>query len=588
MPKVCSTGPTSARQSSSIPSTVCGIAMTDTSPQTSTPETDAHGSAIGETRPVPFATRPVLQGSLGMVAAGHYLAAAIGLNQLEKGGNAVDAGVAAGFALALLKPQSVGIGGEVPILIHLAQQGRSVAVNGQGWAPLAATMDWFRSRGIRLIPSDGFLPATVPAQFASWCTALLNFGTASLSEVLGPAVELAESGYPVYAALRNAIARVAERYQREWPTSAAVYLPNGRLPDEGELIRNPDWARTLKGAIDASLRAAQFGRQASIQAAIDYFYSGPVAKQAVDFSSRNAFRDDTGEAHTGLLSEQDFAEFGRNGTLLEEPVRARYRGIEVLKCGTWSQGPVLLQHLKLLEGYDLRALGHNTADYLHIYLECAKLAFADRERYYGDPEFVSVPIGLLLSDDYAAERREMIDERHASLEQRPGSVASAAATSAGRWPVVTGDTTHVDVVDRWGNLFAATPSGGWIGSSPVIEGLGFPLGTRGGDQQDHWSLQFFLNVVDFGMDLQEALDAPTVHTTHFPGSFYPHAANPGGVRAESRISSEVLDELTARGHKVTLDAPWSHGQVTAVARETNGVLSGAASPRGRVAYVMGR
>ena len=605
-------------------------AMTDTAPHTFGTETDAHGSAVGETRPIAFATRPVLQGRLGMVAAGHYLAAAIGLSILERGGNAVDAGVAAGFALALLKPQSVGIGGEVPILIHLAQQGRSVAVNGQGWAPRAATIDWFRARGIRLIPSDGFLPATVPAQFASWCTALLNFGTMSLADVLGPAVELAENGYPVYPALRSAIARVAERYQREWPTSAAIYLPNGRLPEEGELLRNPDWARTLKGAIDASLRETKFGRQAAIKAAIDHFYVGPVAKQAVEFSTRNAFRDDSGEAHSGLLSEQDFAEFGRNGTLLEEPVRASYRGIDVLKCGTWSQGPVLLQQLKLLEGYELRALGHNTADYLHIYLECAKLAFADRERYYGDPEFVSVPLGLLLSDDYAAERRELIDERRASLEQRPGSVASAQPSVAGRWPVVTGDTTHVDVVDRWGNLFAATPSGGWIGSSPVVEGLGFPLGTRGqmfylderhanslipgkrprttltpslalrdgqpwlafgtpgGDQQDQWSLQFFLNVVDFGMDYQEALDAPTVQTTHFPGSFYPHASDPGGVRAESRIPNAVLDELRSRGHKVAVDGPWSHGQVSVVAREQNGVLSGAASPRGRVAYVMGR
>src|SRR5436305_10090718 len=257
--------------------------MTDSARRAFGADHDAHGTSVGETRPIPFATRPVLQGTLGMVAAGHYLAAAIGLSMLEKGGNAVDAGVAAGFALALLKPQSVGIGGEAPILIHLAEQHRSVAINGQGWAPRAATIDWFRTRGIRLIPSDGFLPATVPAQFAAWCTALLNFGTASLADVLGPSVELAEHGFPVYAALRNAVARVAERYQREWPTSAAIYLPDGRLPDEGALIRNPDWARTLKGAIDASLGAQQFGRQASIQAAIDYFYAGPVAKQAVEF-----------------------------------------------------------------------------------------------------------------------------------------------------------------------------------------------------------------------------------------------------------------------------------------------------------------
>src|ERR1700716_139952 len=216
--------------------------MTDTAPKKFTPETDAHGSAIGETRPVPFATRPVLQGSLGMVAAGHYLAAAIGLNQLEKGGNAVDAGVAAGFALALLKPQSVGIGGEAPILIHLAQEGRNIAINGQGWAPRAATIDWFRAHGISLIPSDGFLPATVPAQFASWCTALQHFGTATLADVLGPTVEMAEAGFPVYAAMRNAIAKTAPRYMSEWPTSAAVCLPDGQVPEEGELFRNPEWA----------------------------------------------------------------------------------------------------------------------------------------------------------------------------------------------------------------------------------------------------------------------------------------------------------------------------------------------------------
>src|SRR5438105_14321541 len=604
--------------------------MTDSARRAFGADVDAHGTSVGETRPIPFATRPVLQGTLGMVAAGHYLAAAIGLSLLEKGGNAVDAGVAAGFAVALLKPQSVGIGGEAPILIHLADQHRTVAINGQGWAPRAATIDWFRSRGISLIPSDGFLPATVPAQFASWCTALQHFGTASLADVLGPTVEMAEAGFPVYAAMRNAISKGAARYTSEWPTSAEVYLPGGRVPDEGELIRNPRWASTFKGAIDASLRETGRGREASIQAAIDYFYAGPVAQQAVEFSSRNAFIDDSGDAHTGLLSLEDFADFGRQGTQIEDPAHVSYRGVEVLKCGPWSQGPVFLQQLKLLEGFDLQGLGHNTADYLHVYLECAKLAFADRERYYGDPEFVSVPLARLLSDDYAAERRELIDERRASLEQRPGSVASAQPSVAGRWPVVTGDTTHIDVVDRWGNLFAATPSGGWIGSSPVIEGLGFPLGTRGqmfylderhanslvpgkrprttltpslalrdgqpwlafgtpgGDQQDQWSLQFFLNVVEFGMDLQEALDAPTVQSTHFPGSFYPHQAVPGGVRIESRIPADVRDELASRGHKVSLDGPWSHGQVSVVARESNGGLSGAASPPGRVPYVMGR
>src|SRR5215471_9987382 len=215
--------------------------MTDVRPATYPPDTDAHGAAIGETRPVPFATRPVLQGTLGMVAAGHYLASAVGLRMLEKGGNAVDAGVAAGFAVALLKPQSVGIGGEVPILIHLADQHRSVAINGQGWAPRAATIDWFRAHNVSLIPSDGFLPATVPAQFASWCTAFREFGTLSLSDVLGPAVDLAEGGFPMYAALRNAVIKVRQRFSEEWPTSGAIYLRDGEPLAEGELVPNPDW-----------------------------------------------------------------------------------------------------------------------------------------------------------------------------------------------------------------------------------------------------------------------------------------------------------------------------------------------------------
>src|ERR671938_227732 len=238
----------------------------------------------------------------------------------------------------------------------------------------------------------------------------------------------------MYAALHNAIVKVAERYSAEWPTSAAIYLQDGRPAPEGALIRNPDWARTLKGAIDASLRAAGGGRQAAIQAAVDYFYTGPVAQAAVEFSSRNAFRDDSGDAHTGLLALEDFAEFGARGTRVEEPVRATYRGIEALKCGPWSQGPVFLQQLKLLEGFDLKSLGHNTAEYLHVYLECAKLAYADREAYYGDPAFVDVPLGVLLWDDYAAGRRKLIAGRHAGREQRRGAGAVTAAPAAGRWP----------------------------------------------------------------------------------------------------------------------------------------------------------
>ncbi len=616
--------------------------MTDGSLSLPRTDIDSHGAAVAEVGVGVggkvggrFATRPVLEGTLGMVATGHYVASAIGLGVLERGGNAVDAGVAAGLALAVLKPQSNGIGGEAPILVHLAKEGRSVAVNGQGWAPRRATIDWFKEHRVDVIPGDGLLPAMVPGAFASWCTALMRFGTLGLRDVLEPAIGLAESGFPLYTTLRGALSRSAARFLAEWPTSVAVFLPDGRLPDEGTLFRNPAWARTMRAVLDASLREEGRGREAAIRAAIDYFYKGPVAQTAVGFVERHAFVDASGEAHHGLLGVEDWADYAESGTRVEEPVRVVYRGVEVLKCGPWSQGPVLLQHLKLLEGYDLETLGHNSAEYLHVYLETAKLAFADRERYYGDPAFVNVPLARLLSDEYAAERRKLVDPRRASLELRPGD-ALPVPTGGGvaprtPWEVYTGDTTHLDVVDRWGNLFAATPSGGWFPSSPVVEGLGFPLGTRGqmfylderhpnalaprkrprttlspslalhggkpwlafgtpgGDQQDQWTLQFLLNIVDFGMDLQEALDAPTAHSSHFPGSFYPHAANPGRCCIEARVPAEVRQALADLGHEVQDDDEWAHGQVTAVAYDlTTGIVRGAASPRGRVAYAMGR
>jgi gamma-glutamyltranspeptidase / glutathione hydrolase len=596
---------------------------------------------------VVWATRPVLQGRLGMVAAGHYLPAAIGLQVLERGGNAVDAGVAAGFALALVKPQENGLGGEAPILVHLAAEqhavrltdgrtvGRTVAINGQGWAPGRATIDWFRREGISAIPPNGFLPATVPGAFGSWCAALLHFGTASLADVLGPAIDLAEGGFPVDPTLRERIAGLAARFRQEWPTSAAVYLPSGSPPPEGTLLRNPDWARTMKWALDASLREAGRGRQAAIQAAVDYFYRGPVAEQAVAFSETHAVQDASGRPHRGLFTLQDWEDYGARGTRLEAPLRATYRGVEVCKCGPWSQGPVFLQQLKLLEGFDLAALGHNSPAYLHLYLEAAKLAFADRERYYGDPAFVDVPLADLLSEAYAAQRRRLIDPRRASHDLRPGDPASPPAPSGADGAAAgsehIGDTTHVDAVDRWGNLLSATPSGGWIPSSPVVAGLGFPLGTRGqifsldersanalapgkrprttltpslalrdgrpwlafgtpgGDMQDQWSLQVFLNLVDFGMDLQAAVDAPSVHTTHFPSSFYPRPAYPGRVHLEGRIAPEVRAALAALGHGVRVDGDWSHGQPTVVAFDpATGIVAGAATARSLLPYVMGR
>ena len=568
-------------------------------------------------------------GRHGVVSAGHYLAAAAGSRMLEQGGNAIDAGVAAGFALNVLEPQSNGIGGEVPILIYCARQRRSYAINGQGYAPKAATIAWFRSQGIEIIPGDGFLPATVPGAFGSWTTALEQFGRLRLKDVLEPTIELTEEGFAVYPELHGSLARLKEKFESEWPSSARAYLPNGRAPEVGEFLANPDWAETFKATVDAEIRNSHLGRKAGIAAARDYFYKGPIAEKIVAFQRDTKIRDASGQCNAGLLAEADFHEYS---TKVESPVSFNYRGYDVHKCNTWCQGPVFLQQLALLEGFDLSAFEHNSADYVHTVVEASKLAFADREQYYGDPDFVEVPLERLLSKEYAAGCRDLIDARRASLELRPGDAPASTPRHAEADPnVYTGDTTHVDAVDHEGNLFAATPSGGWIPSSPVIEGLGFPLGTRGqmfyldpshanalaprkrprttltpslatkdgepymafgtpgGDCQDQWTLQFFLNVIDFGMNLQEAIDAPSFHTHHFPNSFYPHNANPGSLTLEARIPESVRDALSERGHEVTVSGAWSHGKVLAITFDVkSGLISAGASPRRQIAYAMGR
>ena len=576
-----------------------------------------------------FTTRPVFMGRHGVVTAGHYLAAAAGFRMFEKGGNAIDAGVAAGLALNVLEPQSNGIGGEVPILIYCARQKRVYAINGQGYAPKAATIAWFRSRGIEIIPGDGFLPATVPGAFGAWTTALQQFGRLQLKEVLEPTIELTEEGFPVYPGLHRSIVGLQEKFENEWPTSARIYLPNGRPPEVGEILVNTDWAETFKATVDAEIRNSHFGREAAIAAARDEFYKGPIAEKIVAYQRDTKVRDASGQRNAGLLTEADFHDYR---TKVEAAVTFNYRGYDVHKCNTWCQGPVFLQQLALLEGYDLAALGHNSADYIHTVVEASKLAFADREQYYGDPDFVDVPLDRLLSKEYAAERRALIDAQSASLELRPGGAAASALTHEEADPkVYTGDTTHADAVDHEGNLFAATPSGGWIPSSPVIEGLGFPLGTRGqmfyldaehanalaprkrprttltpslatkdgepfmafgtpgGDSQDQWTLQFFLNAIDFGMNLQEAIDAPNFHTNHFPNSFYPHNAKPGSLTLEARISENVGEALAERGHKVALGGEWSHGKVLAITFDPqSGLIAAGASPRGQIGYAMGR
>ena len=588
-----------------------------------------------------FATRPTVRGYGGAVSAGHYLAAEAGARMLAGGGNAADAACAMGFALQALEPHMNGFAGEAPILYYDASADRVHAVSGQGAAPAAATIARFRSLGLGLVPGDGLLAAAAPAALGAWCALLERFGTRTLAEAIAPARALAERGFPVYPSLRAALELAAPRIAAEWPSTAALYLPPKPV---GARQRNPALAALL-GALAAAERAARGGREAGVRAARAAFYRGPPAERIEAFL-RVPVRDASGEAHAGLLTAADLA---AHETGVEAPVEAAWRGARVWKCPPWSQGPVMLQQLRLLGGFDLAAMGHNGADALHVWIECAKLAFADREACYGDPAFAAVPLGELLSEGYAARRRALVDPARASPGLRPGlgrlpegwpliaadegapdggpppAEPEAAAAARGR-----GDTTHCDAVDARGNLASCTPSGGWLQSSPVVPELGFPVGTRlqmavldpahpnalapgkrprttltpsiaeladgrrvafgtpGGDQQDQWSLQFLLNLAEFGFaDLQAAIDAPTVHSEHWPSSFWPREARPGLVDAEDRIGAAALAELERRGHRVRRSGPWTHGRVMAASwRPGDGLCEAAASPRGMTAYAI--
>ncbi len=611
--------------------------MPDTPPRTDAgtgPVRDATASpAYTDWQFATSATRPVIRGRSLVVACGHYLAAAAGMRMHALGGNAFDAGVAMVFAQSVLEFQSFGFGGEVPILVYDGRERRVVAVNGNTRAPSRATIEWFRSQGITLIPGDGFLAAGVCAVPDALITVLDRYGRLSLEQVLAPAIELAAGGFPIYEGMLRSVTEHEPRL-REWPSSAAVFFPGGAAPRLGDTWRNPDLARTFERLVEAERGARSRGRSEALAAARDYFYRGPIAREIVAFQRDTKIRDANGVVSNGLLTEDDFAQYRAS---FEAPVSATYRGYEVHKCGPWSQGPVFLQQLGLLEGIDLRALGHNSADYIHTVIEATKLAMADRERYYGDPEYVDVPLRGLLSKAYAASRRGLIDPRAASAELRPGdpypfegrtAPASPVAADGRAW---SGGTTGTRAVDADGNMFSATPSGGWFRSSPVIPGLGFSLGTRiqmfwlhdpahpsalaprkrprttltpslvtregephlvfgtpGGDQQDQWTLQFFLNMVDFGMDVQDAIDAPSFHSAHMSSSFYPRQAKPRELVVERRVPEAVLDDLRARGHEIRLAGDWSLNYTTAVRYDpARRLIEGGASSRGERNYAIG-
>ncbi len=593
-----------------------------------------------------FTTRPTLRGTFGMVSSTHWLASQSAMGVLERGGNAFDAAVTAGFVLHVVEPHLNGPAGEVPAILATAADPAPRVLCGQGPAPAAATVAHFRSLGLDLVPGAGPLAAVVPGAVDAWLLLLRDHGTRTLAEVLEPAIGYAAAGHPLVGAAGQTVARVRSLFTDHWPTSARLWLRDGRPPAPGEMITNPAYADTLRRLVHAG-RAAGADREAQIEAARRAWREGFVA-EAIDAFSRLPFRDSSGRAHAGLVTGDDLA--GWSATW-EEPVTLDWHGHTVAKTGFWGQGPVLLQTLSVLDALDdPRVYDPSSLDGIHAQAEALKLAFADREAWYGD---TGVPGSALLSAEYARSRAALVGDR-ASAGLRPGSPAGEpprlpshlhADVRRGAVPqdpstgeptvradgVTRGDTCHVDVVDRWGNIISATPSGGWLQSSPTIPELGFPLGSRlqmcwleeglastlrpgrrprttlsptlvlrdgepvmacgtpGGDQQDQWQLLFLLRHLAGGQELQEAIDAPTWHTTSFPASFYPREVEPGVLVLEDRIDPDVLAGLRARGHTVRLSDPWSLGRMCAVTRDPRtGVLSAAANPRGAQGYAVGR
>jgi gamma-glutamyltranspeptidase/glutathione hydrolase len=592
-----------------------------------------------------FTTRPEIAGTFGVVASTHWLASQVGMAVLERGGNAFDAACATAFTLQLAEPHLNGPGGDAPIILHDARSGTQHVVCGQGVAPQAATLEQFQRLDLDLIPATGLLPAVVPGAFDAWCLLLRNWGTWELPEILAFAIGYARNGVHIVPRISATIEGVRPLFEREWQSSAAVFLPAGNVPRPGSLFARPALADTYERVCR---EAAGATREARIDAARRAWYQGFVA-EAVDRFCRDAdVLDVSGRRHRGLLRGDDLA--GWSATV-EAPLAYDYHGHTVLKCGPWSQGPAFLQQLALLRGFDLAAMDPYGADFVHTVVECAKLAFADREAYYGDPDFARVPLEALLSDGYNAERRGLVGP-HASLELRPGSIPGYATAvdhqAAGRAHLLSGasagtgeptvarlgvigaDTCHVDVIDRHGNMVSATPSGGWLQSSPVVPGLGFCLGTRGqmfwlrpdlpnslaprkrprttlspsfalrdgkpwmafgtpgGEQQDQWSVIFFLRMVHHNLGIQEAIDAPSFHTEHWPSSFWPRVARPGKVVIEGRYSDETLTALRARGHKAEKGEDWSEGRLSAARREPDGQMFAGANPRGMQGYAVGR
>ena len=574
--------------------------------------------------------RPSIMGSTHMVSSGHYLAAAAGYRILEEGGNAVDAGVASGIVINVTLPHATSFGGVAPIMIYMAEADEVVTISGLGRWPRAANIEYFQKNTGGEIPL-GIERSVTPGAPDAWLTALEKYGTMTFEQVIKPALELAEDGFPVSSVVSRFIGRSEETGEGDitgWESTTRIFMPKGRAPKPGEPLVQSDLAKTFRRLIEVERANAHKGREDAIRAARDYIYKGDIADEMTAFSEKMG----------GLFTVEDFHDFS---VKIEKPVVGKFRDFEVYTCGPWCQGPVTAQTLQILEDDDLQAMGHNSPDYIHLVSQALNLSFADRHYYYGDPDFVDVPMDGMMTKEYARARRSMIDMDKAFPEMPPPGEPWSYQGSpdknldAQKLAPVPGeqeqDTSYTCVVDKWGNAFSATPSDGVFGT-PIVEGLGFiisgrgsqnwldpdhasslqpwkrprltpnpamafkngklfmPFGTPGGDAQCPAMLQLFLNVTQFGMDPQQAVEQPRFIPWNYPNSFWPHTYLPGRMNVEGRVSGDTVANLDKRGHDMRVIDDWSPsmGALSGIVVDgESGVLKGGADPR-RDTYAIGR